>query len=84
VELDDVLVPVENMIGEEGAGLRMVMTNFNHERYVIACQALAYSRLAYSESIHEALTRMTFGKKLIEHQVFVCVCGGDSTKPNRI
>jgi len=32
IELDDVKVPVENLIGEEGMGMRYVMTNFNHER----------------------------------------------------
>lgn len=32
IELDDVKVPVENLIGEEGMGMKYVMTNFNHER----------------------------------------------------
>jgi alkylation response protein AidB-like acyl-CoA dehydrogenase len=69
VELVDVMVPVENIIGEEGNGLLMLMTNFNHERFVIAIGACRSSRLCYSEAIHEALTRKTFGKRLIDHQV---------------
>jgi len=32
IELDDVKVPVENLIGEEGMGMKYIMTNFNHER----------------------------------------------------
>lgn len=31
IELDDVKVPVENLIGEEGKGMNYIMTNFNHE-----------------------------------------------------
>jgi alkylation response protein AidB-like acyl-CoA dehydrogenase len=69
VELVDVMVPIENLIGKEGEGMKMLMTNFNHERFVIAIQALRLSRMCYSESVHEALTRKTFGKRLIEHQV---------------
>jgi alkylation response protein AidB-like acyl-CoA dehydrogenase len=30
VELDDVRVPVRNLIGQEGMGFGMTMTNFNH------------------------------------------------------
>ena len=36
IELDDVKVPVENLIGTEGMGMKYVMTNFNHERLTIA------------------------------------------------
>jgi acyl-CoA dehydrogenase len=36
IELDDVKVPVDNLIGEEGMGMRYVMTNFNHERQWIS------------------------------------------------
>ena len=32
VEFDDVLVPVENLIGKENQGFRYIMYNFNHER----------------------------------------------------
>lgn len=69
VTMEDVMVPVENIIGEEGQGLIMIMTNFNHERFVIAVGVLRSSRMCYSEAIHEALTRKTFGKRLIEHQI---------------
>jgi len=60
---------VENLIGKEGEGMKMIMTNFNHERFVISIQAVRSSRLCYQEGIHEALTRRTFGKRLIEHQI---------------
>lgn len=31
VDFDDVLVPVENVVGEVGKGLKCIMSNFNHE-----------------------------------------------------
>jgi len=69
VILEDVKVPVENLIGEEGRGFRYITTNFNHERLVIAVQACSAARVAYEEAFKEANTRYTFGKKLIESQV---------------
>ena len=45
------------------------MHNFNHERFVIASGALGMCRKTYELSIKEALTRKTFGKRLVEHQV---------------
>jgi hypothetical protein len=34
ITLDDVIVPVANLIGEENAGFGYVLINFNHERFV--------------------------------------------------
>ena len=67
--LEDVEVPVRNLIGKEGAGFAMIMNNFNHERFVIAAGALGFARYAYELSMKEALQRRTFGKRLVEHQV---------------
>ena len=36
IELVDVRVPVKNLIGQEGMGMKYIMTNFNHERLTIA------------------------------------------------
>ena len=32
IELDDVKVSVENLLGKEGEGFKIIMTNFNRER----------------------------------------------------
>jgi alkylation response protein AidB-like acyl-CoA dehydrogenase len=69
VELEDVKVPVTNIIGKEGMGASYILNNFNHERFVIAISTCRACRLCYSEAIHEAITRKTFGKRLIEHQM---------------
>ncbi|KAK0725437.1 acyl-CoA dehydrogenase/oxidase [Lasiosphaeris hirsuta] len=69
ITFEDVKVPVENLLGKENAGFRVIMTNFNHERVGIIIQCLRFSRVCYEESVKYANKRRTFGKKLIEHPV---------------
>jgi len=69
ITFDDVKVPIKNLIGAENQGFMMLMINFNHERLVIASTCARYSRLCYELSIKYAMTRETFGKKLISHQI---------------
>ncbi|KAL9625000.1 MAG: hypothetical protein Q9160_000729 [Pyrenula sp. 1 TL-2023] len=69
VTFEDAKVPVENLIGNENQGFKVVMTNFNHERIGIIIQCLRFSRVCYEESVKYANKRRTFGKKLIEHPV---------------
>lgn len=69
ITFEDVKVPVENLIGKENKGFKVVMTNFNHERIGIIIQCVRFSRVCYEESVKYANKRRTFGKKLIEHPV---------------
>ena len=69
VSFDEVKVPVENLIGKENQGFRVIMTNFNHERLGIIIQANRASRVCYEESFKYAQKRETFGKKLVDHPV---------------
>lgn len=52
IELDDVKVPVENIIGKENSGMLYVMQNFNHERVSWTCESgnLYLRRHASSQS----------------------------------
>jgi len=45
------------------------MHNFNHERFVISAGVVRSCRLLYEEAFKYALTRKTFGKALIKHQI---------------
>ncbi|GAP90695.1 putative acyl- dehydrogenase [Rosellinia necatrix] len=69
ITFEDVKVPVENLLGKENQGFKVIMTNFNHERIGIIIQSLRFSRVCYEESVKYASKRRTFGKKLIEHPV---------------
>lgn len=69
IELDDVKVPVENLIGKEGWGMRYIMTNFNHERLSIAVGATRQARVALSAAFEYVLKREAFGKPLMDQPV---------------
>ncbi|KAF1930816.1 short-chain specific acyl-CoA dehydrogenase mitochondrial precursor [Didymella exigua CBS 183.55] len=69
IELDDVKVPVENLIGEEGMGMKYIMTNFNHERLNIAIGATRQARVALGAAVEYVIKREAFGKPLIEQPV---------------
>ncbi|GAM86071.1 hypothetical protein ANO11243_040810 [Dothideomycetidae sp. 11243] len=69
IELDDVEVPVENLIGKEGMGMKYIMTNFNHERLTIAVTATRQARVALSAAFEYCLKREAFGKSLMDQPV---------------
>jgi alkylation response protein AidB-like acyl-CoA dehydrogenase len=69
VELDDVLVPVANLLGAENQGFKIIMTNFNKERYIMSVGCNRKARTCLSESFAYASTRHTFGKPLISNQI---------------
>lgn len=62
-------VPVENLIGEEGAGFVPIMKNFANERLLLAGNCVAIAELAYRESVAYARERRAFGKTLMGQQV---------------
>ncbi|KAK2756522.1 hypothetical protein FQN54_005415 [Arachnomyces sp. PD_36] len=69
IELDDVKVPVENIIGKEGQGMKYIMTNFNHERLSIAVGVTRQARVALSTAFEYCLKREAFGKVLMDQPV---------------
>jgi acyl-CoA dehydrogenase len=69
LRFDGVRVPVRYRLGEEGAGFRMVMGNFNGERLALSAMALGFAQACYDEALDWARQRQTFGAPLIERQV---------------
>ena len=66
---DDARVPVENLIGPEDGGFKVIMANFNDERLGMAYGANGFARVAYEEALAYARLRETFGRPLIANQV---------------
>ena len=62
-------VAAENLIGEENAGFRAIMDNFNGERLLMASSACAFAAVCFDEALAWARERKTFGRPLVEHQV---------------
>ena len=61
-------VPAGNLIGEENAGFRVIMHNFNAERLGMAAAAVGFAQACLDEAVDWARERKTFGKRLVEHQ----------------
>ena len=69
LHFDNVRVPAGNLIGEENAGFRIIMRNFNAERLGMSAAAVGFAQACLDEALAWARERKTFGKHLIEHQV---------------
>ena len=64
----DVKVPKENRIGDEGFGFKFAMKVLSGGRIGIAAQALGIASSAYELSVKYAKERVTFGKPIGMHQ----------------
>jgi alkylation response protein AidB-like acyl-CoA dehydrogenase len=69
ISFQDVKVPVDNRIGEEGEGFKITMSAFDHGRYTVASGATGIIRASLEASVKYARTRTTFGKPIAEHQL---------------
>jgi alkylation response protein AidB-like acyl-CoA dehydrogenase len=68
VILQDVRVPVENRIGEEGGGFVVAMKAFERTRPLVASSAVGVARAAYEYALEYARQRVQFGKPIISKQ----------------
>ncbi|MBN2282948.1 MAG: acyl-CoA dehydrogenase family protein [Deltaproteobacteria bacterium] len=66
---DNVKVPVENMIGEEGEGFIYQMKQFQHERFAILPGTHVAVRNMVNMTVDYLRQRIVFGKPLITKQV---------------
>ena len=69
ISFENVKVPVRNLLGKEGQGMALTMSNFNRERTGICCVFLGRSRRIIEECFLWANQRKTFGKRLIDQPV---------------
>lgn len=69
IALEDVRVPLENLIGTDGRGFYQLMHFFDVTRIMIASQALGLSEACLSASIKYAKERTVFGAPLGSYQI---------------
>lgn len=65
---DNVRVPLENLLGEEGKGYSYAMAQLAHERLVVAVWGLAVMESALAETVAYVKQREAFGGPLMELQ----------------
>ena len=69
IYFDNVMVPVDHLIGQENRGFSVIMNNFNSERLAMSAAMEAYSRVCLEDAVAWARERQTFGQRLADHQV---------------
>ncbi len=65
---ENVRVPADHLLGEEGGGFAQVMQGFDYSRALIGLQVLAVARAALDEAWDYATQREAFGKPLSAFQ----------------
>jgi butyryl-CoA dehydrogenase len=65
---EDMELTPDLMLGQEGEGYRIALSNLEGGRIGIAAQALGMARAAYEAALGYAQEREAFGQKIIEHQ----------------
>ena len=66
--LDDVRVPADRRLGEEGDGFRGLMQTFDRSRVTLGGSATGLARAALEYATEYARERVQFGKPIAEHQ----------------
>jgi len=69
VTFEKARVPVANTLGKVGQGLQVILSNFNHERWMIASTSLSAQRMVVEECLKWVNQRIVFGKPLSSQPV---------------
>jgi glutaryl-CoA dehydrogenase (non-decarboxylating) len=67
--LDNVRVPVENRVGEEGEGFTIAMSAIDQGRFTVASGAVGLAQACLDASLRYAHERKTFGQEIGQHQL---------------
>lgn len=68
VFFDNVHVPAENLIGDEGAGFRYILSGMNAERILIAAECIGDARWFIDKAVAYAGERVVFGRPIGQNQ----------------
>jgi glutaryl-CoA dehydrogenase (non-decarboxylating) len=69
VFLNEVRVPVENRLGEEGEGFKIAMSALDNGRFTVAAGAVGLIEASLEASLKYCHERKTFGKEIGKHQL---------------
>jgi butyryl-CoA dehydrogenase len=68
IVLEDCRVPLDHLLGGEGEGYRIALSNLEAGRIGIAAQAVGMARAAFEAAHAYSRQREAFGKPIFEHQ----------------
>jgi len=65
---DDLRVPAENLVGEEGQGFRYILSGMNAERILIAAECIGDAKWFIAKATGYAKERIVFGRPIGQNQ----------------
>ncbi|HTU53672.1 MAG TPA: acyl-CoA dehydrogenase family protein [Acetobacteraceae bacterium] len=68
VFFDNVVVPAENLVGEEGQGFRYILDGMNAERLLIASESIGDAKWFIARAVAYAKERKVFGRPIGQNQ----------------
>ncbi len=68
IQFNDVRIPNDRRLGDDGFGFKFAMNTLNGGRIGIAAQALGIAQGAYERSLDYARQRKAFGTEIVNHQ----------------
>lgn len=68
IVFEDMEVPTECLLGAEGEGYKIALSNLETGRIGIAAQSVGMAKAAYEYALAYAKERETFGQPIIDHQ----------------
>ena len=68
VFFDNMKVPAENLIGEEGKGFRYILSGMNAERILIAAECIGDAKWFIAKATNYAKDRVVFGRPIGQNQ----------------
>src|SRR5919206_2771976 len=68
VFFDNMEVPAENLIGEEGTGFRYILSGMNAERILIAAESIGDAKWFIGKASAYAKERVVFGRPIGQNQ----------------
>jgi acyl-CoA dehydrogenase len=66
--MDDLRVPAENLVGEEGMGFRYILSGMNAERILIAAECIGDAKWFIEKASNYAKERSVFGRPIGQNQ----------------
>lgn len=69
LSLNEVKVPKENLVGEEGLGFKYAVASFDYARTIVSAQAVGIGQAALEKLLEYSLQRSSFNQKLASFQV---------------
>ncbi|BCU69565.1 acyl-CoA dehydrogenase [Stygiolobus caldivivus] len=67
--LEDVKVPEENLLGEEGLGFKYAVESFDYARTIVSSQAVGIAQSAFEKLIDYSLQRKSFERPIADFQM---------------